>query len=212
VVGRALTQAGLEAADVASVELGRPDGLKVGLGGRLSALARLHLTHGRVIDQEVRCNGVDSMWRPWCVDDPQIVLHEGVSHDVPCTGEPPAGCATPIVVDPEAVAKARPLRIAALDVPIGVGHHEIPLGQAIIPNGYLDKARFQLADMAPDGVYIPDGIFMRVSPTDPSRPPLGDVYGRGRYPGVETVEATLVFDVETAPPGAILQVRDVVVQ
>lgn len=216
VVARALEGAGVPAADVVSVELGRPDGVKVNLGGQLAALARLHLADGRIVDQEVWCIGVGSENNSWCVDEPKIRLHAGANHDVPCTGEdsagPPEGCATPIVLDPAAVAQAVPLRVDAIDVPVTVGHHEIELGRATLPNGYLNEARFGLADPAPDGIVIPDGIRLVVSSTDATRPPLGNVYERGTFPGVEEVVASLVFEVVAAPPGAVLQVRDVVVE
>ena len=216
VVARALAGAGVQAGDVASVELGRPEGFKRGLGGALAALARLHLTDGRVIDQEVWCIGVGTEYNAWCVDDPQIELFAGANHDVPCTGSDalgtPEGCATPIVLDPDAVAAARPLLIAALDIPVAVGHHEIELGHAMLPNGFLEQAAFTLADLAPDGVSIPEGIRMVVVPTDPSRPPFENVYDRGTFPGVEEVVARLVFDVAAAPSGAILEVRNVIVE
>ncbi len=216
VVAQAIEGAGVAPADVANVELGRPDGVKRGLSGSLAALARLHLADGRTIDHEVWCVGILSETRPWCVDDPQIWLHQGANHDVPCSGDQdgavPEGCATPITLDPEAVAQARPLRVPSLDVPIGVGHHEIPLGKALLPNGFLEEARFALGDLSPDDVYVPEGIFMVVTSTDPDRPGFGNAYDRGTFPGVEEVTASLVFDVAAAPPGAILQIRDVVVR
>lgn len=216
VVAQAMAGAGVRPADVANVELGRPDGHTVSLGGELSALARLHLTDGRVIDHEVWCIGVGSQFRAWCVNELQIELHSGANHDVPCTGDDPLGtpegCATPITLDPEAVAQARSLLVDAIDIPLTVGHHDVELGLATLPNGFLDVATFTLADLAPDGVNIPAGIQLIVTSTDPGRPPLGNAYERGTFPGVEEVVASLVFDVVDAPPGAVLQVRDVVVR
>lgn len=216
VVARAMEGAKVRAADVNSIELGRPDGIKVGLGGHLAALARLHLTDGRIIDEEVWCIGVGSEEQAWCVDDPRIRLIASANHDVPCSGEDaggtPTGCATPIALDPGAVADARPLRLAAIDIPLTVGHHDVALGRASLANGFLDKASFTLADPAPDGVSIPEGIRLVIASTDPSRPAFGNVYERGIFPGVEEVVASLVFDVVAAPPDTVLQVRDVVVE
>jgi len=216
VVAQAMAIASLQPVDVSSVELGRPEGRKISLGGELMALARLHLTDGRVVDQEVWCVGVGRDNLGWCVDDPLIELFWGANHDVPCTGEDstgtPEGCATPIVLDPDAVAQAVPLRVDAIDIPVTVGHHEVELGRATLPNGYLNEARFGLADPAPDGVSIPDGIRLVVTSTDATRPPLGNVYERGIFPGVEEVVASLVFDVVAVPPDTVLQVRDVVVE
>ena len=140
----------------------------------------------------------------------------GATHDVPCNGDQsgpvPEGCATPIVLDPEAVAQAEGLRIDAIDVPATVGQHEVELGRATLPNGFLEAASFTLADLAPDGVVIPEGVHLVVTSTDASRPPLGNVYDRGIFPGVEEVVATLVFDVVEAPQGAVLQVRGLIVR
>lgn len=215
VVAQAIRGAGVKAADVVTVELGRPEGGKNGLGGYLAALARLRLNDGRIIDHEVWCIGVGSENNAWCVDDPQIQLWSGGNHDVPCAGEDSSGtpedCATPIMLDPDAMAEAVPLRVDAIDIPVTVGHHEVELGRALLPNGFLDKASFTLADPAPDGVSIPEGIRLVVASTDPSRPPFGNVYERGTFPGTEEVVVSLVFDVAAAPPDTVLQVRDVVV-
>ncbi len=216
VVAQAMAIASLQPADVSSVELGRPEGPKISLGGELMALARLHLTDGRVINQEIWCVGVGRDNMGWCVDDPQIQLSSGANHDVPCTGEDsagtPEGCATPIVLDPDAVADAHPLRLDAIDIPVTLGHHDVELGHALLPNGFLEKASFTLADPAPDGVSIPEGIRLVVASTDPSRPPFGNVYERGTFTGVEEVVVSLVFDVVAAPPDTVLQVRNVVVE
>lgn len=59
---------------------------------------------------------------------------------------------------------------------------------------------------------IPDGVRLEIEPTDPLRPPFGNVYERGLIAGVEEVVAHLRFDVVAAPAGAVLQVRDVVVR
>ena len=216
VIARAMEGAQVQAADVSSIELGRPDGTKVNLGGQLAALARLHLADGRIVDHEVWCIGVGSADQAWCVDDPRIRLIAGANHDVPCSGEDaggmPAGCATPIALDPGSVADARPLRLAAIDIPLTNGHHDVTLGHALLANGFLDTASFSLADPAPDGVSIPDGVQLVVESTNPARPPFGNVYERGIFPGVEEVVASLVFDVVAAPPDTVLQVRDVVVE
>jgi hypothetical protein len=216
VIARAMEGANVQAADVSSIELGRPDGTKVNLGGQLAALARLHLADGRIVDHEVWCIGVGSADQAWCVDDPRIRLIAGANHDVPCSGEDaggmPAGCATPIALDPGAVADARPLRLAAIDIPLTIGHHDVALGHAHLANGFLDTSSFTLADPAPDGVSIPEGVQLVVASTDPGRPPFGNVYERGIFPGVEEVAVSLVFDVVAAPPDTVLQVRDVVVE
>jgi len=212
IVENALANAGVDRGAVTRVELDRPEPQGMNLGGSLAAVVRLHVADGRTVDHEVWCVGVGTQYLAWCVDDPELELWFGGYHDVPCAGEPPAGCATPIVLDPAAVAAARPLRIAAIDVPATVGRHEITLGTVTLANGYLEQSSFTLADPAPDGASIPDGIRLEVRPTDPTRPPFGNVYDRGIVPGVEEAEVLLVFDVAAAPDGAVLQVRDVEVR
>ena len=214
IVDQGVRIAGLPADAVTRVELGAPDGRTASLGGQLVAVARITLADGQMVDAEVWCVGVGGEYRPWCSDDPAIELWTGANHDVPCSGDtdPPSGCATPIALDPATVAQARPLVIDAVDVPASVGHHEILLGSAWLANGYLDEATFALADPAPDGIAVPDGIRMEVRPTDPARPPFMNVYDRGVIPGLEEATAWLVFDVEASPEGAVLQVRDVLVR
>jgi hypothetical protein len=217
VIARAIEVAGVRPADVAAVKLGRPGGQTVSLGGTLAAVAELSLADGAVVAQEVWCIGIGGQYRAWCVDDPQVQLVAGANHDVPCSGEQsdagePVGCATPIALDPVAVAQARPLLVEMLDVHLTLGPETVEVGHAWLANGFLDEARFTLADLAPDGVSIPDGIALVIAPIDPNRPPFGNVYERGVFPGVEEVVATLEFDVVEAPPGTVLQVRDVVVR
>ena len=209
IVHRAIEANGIDPSSVVGVELGLPDGLQAGIGGWLVATARLTMADGSVVEQEVHCIGVGTESNAWCVEDPQIVLWMGANHDVPCAGEPPAGCATPIVLDPATVATARALTVDALDIPATPGHHEIGLGTALLPGGYLSESTFALADPAPAGVVVPDGIRLEIRPTDPTRPPFQNVYDRGVIDGLEEVEAWLVFDVDAAPDGAIIQVRDV---
>lgn len=205
VVARAIQLSAIDPATLLSIDLGRPNGPQGGIGGMLIATAYLHLTDGRSLGQEVWCIGVGGQHQAWCTEDPELELWMGGNHDVP-------ELATPIVLDPEAVAAARPLHVASLDIPLAVGPQRIELGHATLANGYLDEARFSLADPAPDGVVLLDGVRIVIEPTDPSRPPLGNVYDRGLIPGVEPVEAYLVFHVVDAPTGAVLQVRDVVVR
>lgn len=205
IVARALALTAVDPASVLGIDLGRPDGQRAEIGRLLVATARLHLTDGRSLDQEVWCIGVGGQNQAWCTEDPMLDLWMGADHDVPMG-------ATPVAPDPEAVAAATPLRIAALDIPLALGDHRVELGRATLANGYLEEARFSLADPAPDGVVLLDGVNLVIEPVDPSRPPLGNVYERGLIPGVEPVIAYLVFDVVAAPAGAVLEVRDVVVR
>jgi hypothetical protein len=52
-------------------------------------------------------------------------------------------------------------------------------------------------------------IRLEVRPTDPSRPPFGNVYERGTIDGVEEATVWLAFDVTEVSPGAVLRLVDI---
>jgi hypothetical protein len=208
VVARALEAAELDATEIAAVTMGRPDGPRRGQIAVVDMTTHAGTRHV----EEIWCGGVGSRVRAWCSEDPPLQLWMGANHDTPACADGGEPCVTPIALDPAAVAAARPLSIASIDLPLSVGAHDIELGRALIANGYLAEARFSLADPAPDGVVIPKGVRLEVEPADPSRPPMGNAYERGTIPGVEEVVVRLRFVVEAAPPDAVLQVRDVLIR
>jgi hypothetical protein len=132
--------------------------------------------------------------------------------DIPCAGEPPDGCASPVPspnVGTEATAT--PLRIDDRVIPVPeVGAYEVKLGEASLPNGILRVAGAELADPWPAALRLSnDGIRLVVRSLVPGRPPFMNLYEHGWWPGVEPVEVLLVFDVRHAGPGATLEIRDV---
>ena len=85
-----------------------------------------------------------------CSETPGIQavdLHNGY-WDVPCTGEPPDGCPSPIVPPTGAAARgARALRLATLDVPVGeVGHHEVEIGTG----GFIERSYMPCTEVNDD--------------------------------------------------------------
>lgn len=70
VVARAVDLSAIDPATLMSIDLGRPDGQRVEIGGMLIATARLYLADGRSLDQEVWCIGVGGQDQPWCTEDP----------------------------------------------------------------------------------------------------------------------------------------------
>ena len=50
-----------------------------------------------------------------------------------------------------------------------------------------------------------------MEPVDPKRPPIGNLY-REPFEGVEPVRVVLEFTVSELSPGAVFQVRDIVVE
>ena len=123
---------------------------------------------------------------------------------------PPEVCATPIALDPAAVAAARPLQLATFDVPLDqVGHHEVKVGDVGLPNGYVTALRAAVGDTHPTDFWLDEPIRLELRPSDPSRPPFGSVYERGTVEGVEDASLWLVFDVTEVSPGAVLRLTDI---
>ena len=217
IVARAREEAMIDAARVAGVALlpaPREGGVK--LGGLMLAQVRFSFADAPSVTQDVWCIGIGSIDDLVCQKDPQIGLSGGIDHDVPCAGEAPngdpAGCATlPPTPPPAAVAAAKPLRVDVLDIPLGhLGRYEIKVGHAGLPNGYLSKRQFSVADTRPTDFWIRGGIFLDVRPPV-GRPPIGSIY-RDPFNGTEPVDVFLAFEVTETNPGAVLRVRNLVVE
>jgi hypothetical protein len=121
--------------------------------------------------------------------------------------------ATPFpALDPAAVASARPLHVASLPLAItSTGAHTIPIGTALLADGYLAEGSFSLADPWPSDVLLNGGISLVIRPVA-GGPPLQNLYEHGWHAGVEAVEATITFDVAWFEPGASLPIVDIVVR
>jgi hypothetical protein len=213
-VARAQGQAGVKAADVASVDILPPtqDGT-TRIGGYMISRVRLLLANDTERVEEIWCIGVGGGDDEACDADPVILIGAGqVSGDVPCSDEPPAGCATPPPTPRPAVqAKAMPLHVPALDIPLDhLGPYRIEVGQAGLPDGAFSRSSASVVDERPEGFWIRDAKLI-VEPVDPMRPPIGNVY-REPFDGVEPVRVVLEFTVAELTPGAVLQVRDIVVE
>ena len=116
--------------------------------------------------------------------------------------------------EPAAIAAAKPLRVARLDVPIDhAGHYEIEAGRASLPNGILSRAEFFLVDERTQAISVTrDGVNLFIRPADPAGRPFDNYYSHGWHAGTEEVVAVLVFDVTGFDPGAALQVMNLVVE
>jgi len=217
-VTRAQGQAGVTAADVVSIDILPPthDGV-VRLGGGMISRVRLHLSNGTNRIEEIWCigvgGGIGHGADDACDYDPTIGIGAGdVDRDVPCSGEPPAGCATlPPTPRPEIRAKATPRRVPVLDIPLDhLGRYEIELGVAGLPDGAFTRSSASVVETRPESFWIRDAQLV-IEPVDPTRPEVGSTY-RDPFDGVEPVRVTLVCDVTEVSPGAVLQVRDIVVE
>jgi hypothetical protein len=201
--GREPLSVGLLRAAPDSADLGRYEVARVVFG----------LADGSSLVVPVECVGVPTTADDAVCGEPHLAVASTVSHDVPCAGEPPAGCASPIVPDPAAVAAARPLRLPTLDVPIdAIGHHELEVGAVGLPNGYVTRIDARVVNDQPDDLWIRGAIHLELRPSDPTHAPFGDVYERPLYPGVEEAILWLVFDVTEASSGAVLHLADLVVE
>ena len=184
------------------------------------SLATVDLTTSGGITQsvDIRCGlllGPRSSDRV-CSADPRVWVAGGVSMDRPCGPTPgdethPCGPLPPDP-DPAIVAASRPLIVPSLAITIDhLGHHEVLVGTATIPNGAISERSASLADPHPTTYWIDPYIEIEVRP-DRGGPPIDTYYAR-RVKGSEAVHVYLVFDVtELNVPSAILQVRDLVVR
>jgi hypothetical protein len=220
VVEAARVQASLAWTDIARVVLAKAPA-DASAGSFPVAAVVFDLRDGSSIAQTVRCGIAGGQYSLVCSDDPQIRLTTPITagyDDVPCGatpgGQPGSACASPMpTIDPAAAASAQPLAVASLDIPITTtGHLELDVGPATLPNGILSAARFALADPHTRTFAVKDAITLVVRSGDPTRPPFLNLYAHGWYPGTEAVEVYLVLDVTRVSPGALLEIRDLVVK
>ena len=181
--------------------------------------ARLTLTDGTTRDESV-CGGVSMA--PACTDTQMLEARSSVGeggggyHDVPCPdGSPPHSCGTPLpTLQPAAVADARQLSVARFPIPIDhLGAYEVPLGKASLPNGIATVASFEFADDWPLDVSLQEGFAqINLRSLEPDGKPFQNYFDHGWRPGVERVEAVLVFDVLWFKKDAVLDIRDLVIR
>jgi hypothetical protein len=198
---------------VASVGLLGPAADSTNLGHHQVARVVFGLRDGTTVVQPVVCVGVPAGPDDAVCQEPRLAVRSVVSHDVPCSGDAPAGCPSQIVPDPVAAAAAHPLRLSTLDVPIeGTGRHEVEVGAVGLPNGYVTRIDATVVNDQPADFWISGGILLDLRPSDATRPPFGSVYLRPLVAGAEQATLWLVFDVTEASPGAVLHLADIVVQ
>jgi hypothetical protein len=180
--------------------------------------ARLTFTDGTTRDVTM-CAGIPI--GPGCMEEPQlearsVLAGNGGYHDVPCADPPPPeGCGNPLpALEPAAANAAVPLTIDRVSIPIDhVGAYEVRLGEASLPNGILSAASFGFTDPWPLDVSLGQGVaWIDVRSLEPDGKPFQNYYIHGWRPGVERVEAVLMFDVLWFEKGAVLGIRDVVVR
>jgi predicted small secreted protein len=173
---------------------------------------RATLTDGASRELFLGCIGVDM--RPICTDEPTLRIGVSFNRDVPCPGDPPDGCATPVpTANVAARSKAVPLKVDRLDIPIDhVGDYRVKVGEAKLPNGQLTHAEIALVDDWPAGVTILSGsVRMDLESLEADGKPFSNAYEHGWRNGIERVAAYVIFHVDAFEPGAVLPIRDVLV-
>lgn len=180
---------------------------------------RATLADGNQRDVLIGCGGISAAYDPACMDDPHLIAYSitgpgGGYRDLPCATEDGGGCATPLPnIDPSAVAKAEPVRLDRLVIPIGhLGRQEVVIGDGSLPNGVLTEASFTFVDDWPTGLSLSGDVFLDVRSLEPDGRPFDNYYTHGWREGIERIEAVLVFEVRRFDPGAVLAIRDVVVR
>jgi hypothetical protein len=160
--------------------------------------------------------GVGGQFSILCTDHPEIRLSAATLdgyQDIPCSGEPPDGCASPVpTVDPATASLGVALHVPTIVIPLDhEGRYDIPLGEAVLPNGILTESSFTLADAHQTGFTLEDGVIALVV-AGPDGKPIRNVYEQGWRDGTETVKASLRFSVARFEPGSVIRVGDVVVR
>ena len=203
---------------VATVMAPAPNG--VSLGSFDVADVRLDLVNESA-NIPIRCLFLSSDSDRACNDDAKIIVNGGVSHDVPCgpnpCGEGNPGSTPPPTPKPAVVAASTPLILRTLDVTLDhVGHYEVLAGVAWLPDGLLSERSGELADPRPTTWWIDSGIAIDVRPVGPCPggcPVRIDSIYHPPFRGPAQVRVYLVFDVvELNQPGAILEIRNLVVR
>lgn len=154
------------------------------------------------------CGGIPS--GPACSDEPLLESRSALDgyRDVPAGSTPLPTAA------PSAVKSASRLVIDAVTIPIErQGEYEIVLGEGTLPNGIWTIGSFDFAEPWPADVALRDGVSrLELRSLERDGKPFDNYYMHGWRPGVERVEAVLMFDVLWFQPGADLRIEDVVVR
>ena len=212
-VARARSQAGIYPFVASAIDILPPLDGGGGIGGYMISRVRFHLAGGEERIEEVWCIGIGRGGDDACNSDPTIAIGAGhVDYDVPCTGEAHETCASyPPTPRPGIVAMTSPLRVPVLDIPLDhLGTYRIEVGEVSLPDGAFTNSAASVVDERPTTFWI-QGAQLVIEPVDPARPPIGSIF-RAPFDGVERARVFLEFEVTELSPGAVLHVRDIVVE
>jgi hypothetical protein len=218
IVAWAGTQLGLDPAGARTIELlgdpgcgeDPPDGqLLCARSTQFIVRIRFLMADGRSVEESLFC-GVGGRFSSLCSEQPELLL---LSPTRSGYFDTPEGASPVPTAAPDALADARPLEVPAKDIPIDhVGSFEVRIGEALLPNGLLTEATFEVQDTQPDDFQVADGVHLEVEPRNPDGPPLLNVYEAGWREGTRPVEAFIRFEVVEFRPGAVLALRNIVIR
>jgi hypothetical protein len=208
----AATQLGVGFDQVRAVDVvPNPSPIEIDFGHR--TFLEVTLASGDRTSVVISCPGVAAAYDQQCMPEPVVGLSypRGSAGGGGYTDTPENATPFPSL-DPAAVANARPLLVPSLPVPItATGTTTIVVGTALLANGYLAEGDFGLADAWPSNVLLASGITLEIRPTAGGEP-LRNLYEHGWHAGVESVTATITFDVAWFEPGASLPIVNIVVR
>jgi hypothetical protein len=192
---------------------------------------RFHLPSGAIREESQFC-GVGGQYSILCTETPEIELILPIQNgyrDVPCNGEPartaspaelnanetiPPTCPTVFPdPDPATAAAEKPLLVPSLDIPIDhVGEYHVALGRGTLANGILEMTSLKASDAQPSSFFLRAGIWLELTSLKAGGLPFDNYFTHGRVEGTEPFSARLTFEVMAFDPGAVLQIRDVVIR
>ena len=192
---------------------------------------RFHLADGATREESQFCS-VGGQYTILCTETPEIevILPDNYGyHDTPCDGPPvrtespdelmagqtiPPTCPTPFPSpDPATATAEQPLIVPSMDIPIDhTGEYHVALGRGALANGLLEASSLRAADANPWSFFLREGIWLELTSLEPGGRPFDNYFMHGRVEGTEPFSAQLRFEVMAFDPGAVLQIRDVVIR
>jgi hypothetical protein len=206
-------------ADVVSADAGKDRGDVIGLtilpdlpekesvGAASPIRVRAEFADGTT-HETAMCGGIP--WGPACSDAPGLAFRSAIGSYT----DVPAGSTPLPSLEPEAIEAASSIVIESLTVRIDrKGEHDIVVGQGSLPNGVWRTGALDFAETWPDHVALRDGVVtLELRSLEPDGKPFDNYYLHGWRPGIERIEAVLLFDVLWFEPGATLEIRNLVVR
>ena len=193
---------------------------------------RFNSTSGALRENSVLCTWPDVAYSIVCTETPEIQLilpDQYGYHGGPCEGEPartaspseqaanqtiPPTCATPFPSpDPATAAAEQPLLVPSMYIPIDhVGDYHITLGRGTLANGLLEETSMETSETQPWSFFLRGPVWLDLTSLKPGGLPFDNYFLHGRVEGTEPFSAQLTFEVMAFDPGAVLQIRDVVIR